>query len=87
MDFNCLLARKDAIPQVITDAMEVAYLRRENYLWVDSLFTVPGNAVVKHYQISYMANIYSGAILTLAVVGVHDTKSNFPDVRPSTRWP
>jgi hypothetical protein len=87
MDLNSLLAHKDTIPQVITDAMEVTYSLGENYLWVDSLCIVQDDAAAKHHQISHMANIYSSAALTLVAVGAHDANSNLPGVRPGTRWP
>jgi hypothetical protein len=75
------------IPQVICDAMQVVRAMGETYLWVDSLCITQDDATAKHDQITRMAAIYSGAILTIVAVGARNAQSSLPGVRQGTRWP
>jgi hypothetical protein len=84
---NGLLTYMHAIPQVIRDAMEVVRGMGENYLWVDSLCIIQDDAEAKHNQISHMAAIYSGAVVTIIAVSARNAHGSLPGVRSGTRWP
>jgi len=66
--------------------MELVNSLGEDRLWVDSLCTVQDDAELKHHQISHMAIIYSGALVTLVAAGARDANSSIPGVRAGTRW-
>jgi hypothetical protein len=53
------------IPQTILDAMTVATLLGEQYLWVDSLCITQDDEEARHAQISGMGSIYANASITI----------------------
>jgi hypothetical protein len=55
---NSLLERKNEIPQATEDAMVLASLLNERYLWVDSLCIVQDDEINKQEQIQRMNVVY-----------------------------
>src|SRR3954468_1249324 len=52
---------KIALPQTITDALDLCHLIDIEYLWVDALCIIQDNLEDQKYQIGKMADIYSVA--------------------------
>jgi hypothetical protein len=69
---NSLTQFENEISVVIKDAINLAARLNASYLWVDTLCIVQDDALIKHQQISLMAEIYNSATLTIiACTGSH----------------
>jgi len=64
---GALLGRIDHLPTTIKDAISFTGTIGERYLWIDSLCIVQDDADDKKNQISALDQIYSSAVLTVAV--------------------
>ena len=82
------LMRKDgllevvhALPQTITDAIEVVKGMGERYLWTDALCILQENTTESLEQISYMDRVYSGAICTIVAAQGATANSGIEGIR------
>lgn len=69
------------ISPVILDAMDVAQLLGERYLWVDALCIVQDDEATKTAEIDKMGQIYSGAAVTIVVALGSGAASRLPGLR------
>ena len=60
------------IPKTIRDAIRLAKLLGEKYLWVDSLCIVQDDEIHKQTHLNAMASIYVAASFTIVVAGAKD---------------
>lgn len=67
------------IPNVIQDAIQLTRSLGETYLWVDSLCIVQDDPLVKHKQLSAMAEIYNSATATLIACSGRDAQVHLFD--------
>ena len=67
--------REFTIPQTIRDAMTVATILDEHYLWVDALCIVQDEFATKEAQLNNMASIYAEASVT--VIAKEGSDSSF----------
>ena len=78
---NGLLEVVHALPQTITDAIEVVKGMGERYLWTDALCILQENTAESLEQISYINRVYSGAICTIVAAQGAIAKSGIEGVR------
>ena len=78
---NGLLEVVHALPQTITDAIEVVKGMGERYLWTDALCILQENTKESLEQISYMDRVYSGAICTIVVAQGATANSGIEGIR------
>ena len=78
---NGLLEVVHALPQTITDAIEVVKAMRERYLWTDALCILQENTKESLEQISYMDRVYSGAICTIVAAQGATANSGIEGIR------
>jgi len=62
------------LPRTVADAIQLARLLRERYLWVDSFCIVQDDEAALYSQINYMASIYANAYIT--IVAAQDANAN-----------
>ncbi|KAF7536033.1 hypothetical protein G7054_g4890 [Neopestalotiopsis clavispora] len=65
---------KDALPEVIADAINLCRQIGQRYLWVDRFCIVQDDPVCKGEQISAMGHIYQRAFLTIVALADGPTK-------------
>ncbi|CAF9941764.1 hypothetical protein IMSHALPRED_002885 [Imshaugia aleurites] len=78
---NGLLEVVHALPQTITDAIEVVKGMGERYLWTDALCILQENTKEALEQISYMDRVYSGAICTIVAAQGATANSGIEGIR------
>ena len=78
---NGLLEVVHALPQTITDAIEVVKGMGERYLWTDALCILQENTTESLEQISYMDRVYSGAICTIVAAQGATANSGIEGIR------
>ena len=78
---NGLLEVVSALPQTITDAIEVVKGMGERYLWTDALCILQENTKEALAQISYMDRVYSGAICTIVAAQGATANSGIEGIR------
>lgn len=81
MKKNGLLEVVHALPQTITDAIEVVKGMGERYLWTDALCILQENTTESLEQISYMDRVYSGAICTIVAAQGATANSGIEGIR------
>ena len=81
MRTNGLLEVVHALPQTITDAIEVVKAMGERYLWTDALCILQENTTESWEQISYMDRVYSGAICTIVAAQGATANSGIEGIR------
>ncbi len=78
---NGLLEVVHALPQTITDAIEVVKGMGERYLWTDALCILQENTTEALEQMSYMDRVYSGAICTIVAAQGATANSGIEGIR------
>ena len=78
---NGLLEVVHALPQTITDAIEVVKGMGERYLWTDALCILQENTKEALEQIGYMDRVYSGAICTIVAAQGATANSGIEGIR------
>lgn len=71
----------DDLPQTISDAIAVAEMLGERYLWVDALCIIQDNEDDLAAHLPLMGYIYEGAVLTIVAASSTDANSGLPGVR------
>jgi hypothetical protein len=70
----------DQIPKAILDAMTLVVALGYQYLWVDRFCIDQNNALEKHHQISHMAEVYEGALVTIVAASSTAADDGIPGV-------
>ena len=81
MKKNGLLKVVHALPQTITDAIEVVKAMEERYLRTDALCIPQETTAESLEQISYMDRVYSGAICTIVAAQGATASSGIEGIR------
>lgn len=81
MGRNGLFEVVHALPQTITDAIEVVKAMGERYLWTDALCILQENTTESLEQISYMDRVFSGAICTIVAAQGATANSGIEGIR------
>ena len=76
-----LLEVMHALPQTITDAIEVVKGMGERYLWTDALCILQENTEESLEQMRYMDRVYSGAICTIVAAQGATANSGIEGIR------
>lgn len=74
-----------AIPQTISDSMDLVSRLGFQYLWIDAFCVVQDDTKDQSYQIGKMAAIYSSAFLTILAATGEDSDADLPGLGSLTR--